>query len=85
MPYIIVNKGTVIPDKVCLEVGDPYVAYAKVAQLLKTGLLFSARAFPKMPVDPSATIDPSASIGPGSIIGASVKTGLTAEFPPIVL
>ena len=84
--YIIVNKGTVIPDKVCLEVGDPYVAYAKVAQLFEDrSPLFCKSISENALVDPSATIDPSASIGPGSIIGASVKIGLTAEFPPIVL
>ncbi|NLP01432.1 MAG: UDP-3-O-(3-hydroxymyristoyl)glucosamine N-acyltransferase [Fibrobacter sp.] len=74
--YIIVNKGTVIPDKVCLEVGDPYVAYAKVAQLFEDrSPLFCKSISENALVDPSATIDPSASIGPGSIIGASVKIG----------
>lgn len=74
--YIIVGKETVIHGKVCLEVSDPYVAYARVAQLFEDrSPLFSEGISESAVVDPSAKIDPSVSIGPGSVIGASTVIG----------
>ena len=67
---IIVKKGMQISGKINLEVDDPYVGYAKVAQLFEdTTPLFDGPVHPSAVITPSARIDPSVFIGPGSVIG----------------
>ena len=67
---IIVKKGTQISGKINLEVDDPYVGYAKVAQLFEdTTPLFEGPVHPTAAIHPSARIDPSVFIGPGSVVG----------------
>ena len=77
---VIVKKGaaTAFPEKICLEVDDPYVAYALVAQLFEdTSPLFgdSVGVHPAAIVDKTAIIAASTSIGPGTVIGADVSIG----------
>ncbi|NLW31585.1 MAG: UDP-3-O-(3-hydroxymyristoyl)glucosamine N-acyltransferase [Fibrobacter sp.] len=73
---VIVKKGTSISGKICLEVEDPYLGYAKVAQLFEnTSSLFTDGISPYAIIDPDAVIDKSVSIGPGSVIGKDVHIG----------
>jgi UDP-3-O-[3-hydroxymyristoyl] glucosamine N-acyltransferase len=78
---VIVRKGSAIPEKSCLEVDDPYVGYALVAQLFEdVSPLFGAGIHPRAAVDPSASIDKSASVGPGTVIGPNVKIGANSRI-----
>lgn len=73
---IIVKKGTLINGKINLEVDDPYLGYAKVAQLFEdTTPLFEGPVHPSAIVDPSSRIDPSVFIGPGSVVGKECLIG----------
>jgi UDP-3-O-[3-hydroxymyristoyl] glucosamine N-acyltransferase len=79
--FVIVKKGRHFTDKVCLEVDDPYVGYAKVAQLFEnTDPQFGPGISPAAFIDSSASIDPSASVGPGSVIGAGVSIGAQSHI-----
>lgn len=74
--FIIVKKGISIPGKICLEVSDPYVGYARVGQLFEeTAPLFGTGVSSAAFVDPTALIHSTASVGPGSVIGAKVTIG----------
>jgi UDP-3-O-[3-hydroxymyristoyl] glucosamine N-acyltransferase len=72
--YVIVKTGIVFDNKVNLEVPDPYVGYARVAQLYEDrSPVFGKGISPAAIIDPSAEIDPSVAVGPGTVIGAAVK------------
>jgi UDP-3-O-[3-hydroxymyristoyl] glucosamine N-acyltransferase len=73
---VLVRRGDTVPGKVCIEVEDPYVGYARVAQAFEDrsspwGQGISSSAI----IDPAAIISRSVSIGPQSVIGAGVKIG----------
>jgi UDP-3-O-[3-hydroxymyristoyl] glucosamine N-acyltransferase len=73
---VIVKTGECIDGKICLEVGDPYVAYAKIANFFEDrSPLFNDSISADAIVDKTAVIDPSVSVGPGTVIGASVTIG----------
>lgn len=73
---VIVKKGCAFPEKACLEVDDPYVGYARAAQLFEDVTpLFGAGIHAQAIVDETAVIDKTASVGPGTVIGANVKIG----------
>ena len=73
---VIVQQGRRFDGKICLEVDDPYVAYARVAQLFEDrSPIFGSGIAPTAFIDPSAVIAVTASIGPGSVIGARVVIG----------
>lgn len=72
--FVIVKQGVDIPDKTCLAVKDPYVGYAKIAQLFEdTSPLFGKGISSSSTIATSASIDPSASVGPGTVIGDNVS------------
>lgn len=74
--FVIVKKGTTIPNKICLEVNDPYLGYAKAAQLFENKEpLFCQGKSEFSFIDSSAQIHPTSSVGPGTIIGANVSIG----------
>lgn len=64
-----------------LVVADPYVAFAKVAQLLDSTPNAAYGVHPSAFIDETATVDSSAQIGPnavisrGAVIGANVQIG----------
>jgi len=73
---VMVKHGCSIDGKVCLETADPYVAYAKVANLFEDrSPLFNDGVSPHAVIDDSALIDKSVSIGPGTVIGPDVQIG----------
>ena len=74
--FVIVKKGRKFPGKICLEVDDPYLGYARVAQLFEdVAPRFGAGISPAAIIDSSAQVAPSAAIGPGTVIGAGVTIG----------
>jgi UDP-3-O-[3-hydroxymyristoyl] glucosamine N-acyltransferase len=78
---VIVRRGDSIAGKICIEVADPYVAYAKVAQFFEDkSPLFNEGISPHAIIDSSAKIDPSVSIGPGTVIGAAVCVGANCRI-----
>jgi UDP-3-O-[3-hydroxymyristoyl] glucosamine N-acyltransferase len=69
-PVVIVKYGALLTGKYCLEVADPYCAFAKVAQLFEdTTPQFGTGIHPTAYINPAATVHPSAHIGPFSVIG----------------
>jgi len=78
---VIVKKGDAFPEKVCLEVDDPYVGYALVAQLFEDVTpLFGEGVHPSAIVDKTAVVDKTASIGPGTVIGTGVHIGANCRI-----
>lgn len=79
--FVIVKKGELFKDKICLEVADPYLGYARVAQLFEdVSPLFGKGVSSDCVIDSSAQIDPSTTIGPGSVIGPGVKIGAACRI-----
>lgn len=75
-PYVITRRGSQIPGKINFEIDDPYVGYAKIAQLFEDKTPPFGRGIDSTAViDPTASIPSSVSIGPGSVIGAEVSIG----------
>jgi UDP-3-O-[3-hydroxymyristoyl] glucosamine N-acyltransferase len=78
---VIVKKGGAFPEKPCLEVDDPYVGYAVVAQLFEDVTpLFGEGVHPSAIIDKTAVIDRTSSIGPGTVIGAGVQIGANCRI-----
>ncbi len=74
--FVIVKKGRPVSGKTCLEVDDPYVAFAKVAQLFEDrSPLFDGHVHPSAVVHASAKIDSSAFVGPCSVVGKDCAVG----------
>jgi len=74
--YVITKRGKPIPGKINFEIDDPYLGYAKIAQLFEDLTPpFGHGVHPSAVIDPTASIASSAAIGPGSIIGADVTIG----------
>jgi UDP-3-O-[3-hydroxymyristoyl] glucosamine N-acyltransferase len=73
---IIVKSGVTLGDKICLQVKDPYLGYALVAQQFEDcSPAFGAGVHHTAIIDSTASIHPTVSIGPYSVIGAGVKIG----------
>lgn len=73
---VIVKKGKPAAGKLCLEVDDPYVAFAKAAQLFEDrSPLFEGPVHPTAAVHSSAQVDKTAFVGPCSVIGKDCKIG----------
>lgn len=73
---VIVKTGNLIAGKICLEVADPYIGYAIIAQLFEdVSPKFNEGISPHSVIDKSASISSTASIGPGTIIGPGVQIG----------
>ncbi|NLE02653.1 MAG: UDP-3-O-(3-hydroxymyristoyl)glucosamine N-acyltransferase [Fibrobacter sp.] len=71
---VIVKNGFLIQNKICLQVKDPYVAYAKIAQLFEDTTDFFEHDYTTTCfIDKSAQIHPSVTIGPGTVIAKGVK------------
>ncbi len=58
-----------------IPVGDPYVAWARVAALFHPPPPLVAGVHPRAVVDPSARLDPSAEVGPLAVIGPGAEIG----------
>ena len=78
---VLVPPGVTLEGKICLQVPDPYLAYARVAQLFEQresselcGVASSAS------VDCTAVVGQGCSIGPGTVIGPRVRMGAGCEI-----
>lgn len=65
-----------------LIVADPYVAYAKAANLLSHRRQFQAGIHPTAIIDPTSSIDQTAFVGAYSIIGANTSIAAQVEIGP---
>jgi UDP-3-O-[3-hydroxymyristoyl] glucosamine N-acyltransferase len=73
---VIVPRGVSVPEKINLEVDDPYVGYARAAQLFEDRTpLFGEGVHQSAVVDPSADVHPGAHIGPLAVVGAQCRIG----------
>jgi UDP-3-O-[3-hydroxymyristoyl] glucosamine N-acyltransferase len=73
---VIVRTGCVIPGKVVLEVKDPYLGFAKVAQLFEDRRpLFDGPIHPTASIHPSAKIHETVFIGPLCVVGKECRIG----------
>jgi UDP-3-O-[3-hydroxymyristoyl] glucosamine N-acyltransferase len=73
---VIVKKGEAIADKICLEVSDPYCAFAKIGQLFEDRRpIFDGPIHATANVHPSASVHESATVGPFSVIGKDCSIG----------
>jgi UDP-3-O-[3-hydroxymyristoyl] glucosamine N-acyltransferase len=61
---------------------DPYLAYARIAQLLHPPSAAAAGVHPSAVVDPGAQVDPGASIGPQVSIGPGARVAAGAVIGP---
>jgi UDP-3-O-[3-hydroxymyristoyl] glucosamine N-acyltransferase len=73
---VIVKKGNCLQAKICLEVDDPYCAFAKTGQLFEnTSPLFDEGIHPTASVHESAGIHETVCIGPFSVVGKGCAIG----------
>jgi UDP-3-O-[3-hydroxymyristoyl] glucosamine N-acyltransferase len=63
-----------------LVMNNPYVGFAKVAQLLDTTPNSAQGVAPSAVIDPTAKVAPTAHIGPNAIIAANVEIGEQAQI-----
>lgn len=72
----IVAQGHLVPGRMCLEVKNPYLGYAQVAQLFEdTTPPFGVGVSKDALVDATAHIASDVHIGPGAVIGAHCTIG----------
>lgn len=77
---VLVTPGTRIENKTCLEVANPYLAYALVAQLFENCQpVFGPGIAPSAVIDGSACIGSGTAVGPGAVIGPRVEVGENTE------
>ncbi len=82
---VLVKENDVLPDVKInyIVVSDPYVAFAKVAQMFDTTPRSAAIGIhPSAVVDPSSEIAPDAAIGANAVIEAGAKIGSGAQIGP---
>jgi UDP-3-O-[3-hydroxymyristoyl] glucosamine N-acyltransferase len=73
---VIVKPGCVLGGKILLEVKDPYLACAKVAQLFEdTTPLFDGPVHHTSIIHPSASVHESVFVGPYSVVGKGCRVG----------
>jgi UDP-3-O-[3-hydroxymyristoyl] glucosamine N-acyltransferase len=85
---IIVPLGTAVVGKTTIECRDPYLGFAKAAQLFyrETNPKPKPGIHPAAVVSPGARIDPSATVGPYAVIesGAEVGPGTVVMGPSFI-
>lgn len=73
---VIVRPGCLMRGKILLEVQDPYLAFAKVAQLFEDrSPLFEGPIHPTASIHPTARLHETVFIGPYSVVGEGVSIG----------
>ncbi len=78
---VLVPKGISIEGKCCVEVKDPYLAYAKVAQIFEDDApVFGKEIHSSAVIDSSSKIHGTASVGPLAVIGKECSIGEGTEI-----
>ncbi|MFP4416460.1 MAG: UDP-3-O-(3-hydroxymyristoyl)glucosamine N-acyltransferase [Fibrobacterota bacterium] len=73
---VIVSREVSIEEKLCLKVDDPYLAYAKIAQIFEDkSPLFEGPVHDGAFVHSNARLDHPVFVGPGSVIGKDCTIG----------
>ncbi len=73
---VLVKKGNRLPGKICLEVDDPYCAFAKTGQLFEDKApLFEGPIHPTASIHPSAHVHATVFIGPFTVVGKDCEIG----------
>jgi UDP-3-O-[3-hydroxymyristoyl] glucosamine N-acyltransferase len=73
---VIVKKGSTIAGKIILQVQDPYLGFAKVAQLFEdVSPLFDGPIHPQASIHPTAKLHETVFIGPYSVVGKGCAIG----------
>ena len=73
---VLVRKGNSLTGKICLEVDDPYCAFAKTSQFFESQApLFEGPIHPSACIHDSARIHETACVGPFSVIGKACVIG----------
>jgi len=81
-----VDRKQVAPALNLLEAADPYVAFARIAQLFLPAPEFTGEVSAGAFVDPSATVAEAATIFPGAFVGKRARVGRGAVlFPGVFL
>lgn len=83
---VLVPLGFSINNKVCVEVKDPYLAYAKIAQAFEDNSpIFNSGIHEKAVVDKSSKIDETVTIGPLAVIGKDCSIGAGSQISASVV
>lgn len=83
---ILVPKGFSVKGKISVEVKDPYLAYAKIAQAFEdSNPIFGDGVHSSSIIDSSCSIEPTSSIGPLSVIGRDCIIGENCEIAASVV
>jgi UDP-3-O-[3-hydroxymyristoyl] glucosamine N-acyltransferase len=73
---VIVSPGCTVVGKILLEVKNPYLGFAKVAQLFEDrSPLFDGPIHPTCSIHPSAVVHPSVFAGPHCVVGNGCRIG----------
>jgi UDP-3-O-[3-hydroxymyristoyl] glucosamine N-acyltransferase len=73
---VLVKKGNLLSGKVCLEVDDPYCAFARTGQLFEDASpLFEGPVHPTAGIHPTAKLGEGVAVGPFTVIGAHCDIG----------
>lgn len=74
--FVIVKKGVPVAGKVCLEVADPYAAFAKVALLFEDrSPLFDGPVHATAVIHASSRVHETVYVGPYSVVGKDCVVG----------
>jgi UDP-3-O-[3-hydroxymyristoyl] glucosamine N-acyltransferase len=75
---VFIKKGDTLTGKICLEVDDPYCAFAKTGQLFEdVSPLFEGPVHAAAIIHPTAKLGEGVAVGPFSVIGAHCSIGKT--------
>jgi UDP-3-O-[3-hydroxymyristoyl] glucosamine N-acyltransferase len=78
---VIVRRGEAVAGKTCLETDDPYVGYARIAQVFEDRRpLWNEGVAATATIDKSAKIGPGTSVGPQTVIGGGVTVGSSCSI-----
>ncbi len=71
-----------VGSKAALVTADPYVAFAKIAQLLDTTPPIASGIAPSAVIDPSASLGKDVAVGPNAVIGPEAVIGEGVQIGP---
>lgn len=83
---VLVPLGYSVNGKISIEVKDPYLAYAKIAQAFEDNTpLFGEGVHPSAVINSSSILQGSVSVGPLSVIGKDCSIGAGSQISASVV